>query len=65
MTIRFKKTHLPEEIKQLLKAKLNPGEIKVGVITQKSLNDRVLVETNSIEKTEALGREIEQNAVKI
>ena len=59
MTIRSKKSHPPEEIQQLLKAKINPGEIKVGVTTLKSLNDCVLVETNSIEETEALGREIE------
>jgi hypothetical protein len=59
MIIRSKKTHPPEEIKQLLKAKINPGEIKVGVATLKSINDSVLVETNSIEETEALGREIE------
>ena len=59
MTIRSKKAHPPEEIQQLLKAKINPGEIKVGVTILKSLNDSVLVETKSIEETEALGREIE------
>ena len=58
MTIRSKKAHLPEEIKQLLKAKINPGEIKIGVTTLKTFNDSVLVETNIIGKTEALGREI-------
>ena len=59
MTIRSKKAHPPEEIQQLLKAKVNPGDIKVGVTTLKSLNDSVLVETKSIEETEALRREIE------
>jgi hypothetical protein len=59
MTIKSKKAHPPEEIKQLLKAKINPAEIKVGVTTLKALNDSVLVETTSIEDTEALGREIE------
>jgi hypothetical protein len=59
MTIRSKKTHPPEEIKQLLQAKINPGEIKVGVATLKSLNDSVIVETNCMEETEALEREIE------
>ena len=59
MTIRSKKALPPEEIQQLLKANINPGETKVGVTTLKSLNDSVLVETNSIEETEALGREIE------
>jgi hypothetical protein len=28
MTIRSKEAHLPEEIKQFLKAKINPEEIK-------------------------------------
>jgi hypothetical protein len=59
ITIRTKKTHPPEEIQQLLKAKINLREIKVGVTVLKSLNDSVLVETNSVEETEALGREIE------
>jgi hypothetical protein len=59
MIVRSKKAHQPEEIQQLLKAKINPGEIKVGVTTLKLLNDSVLVETNSTEETEALGREIE------
>ena len=64
MTIRSKKAHPPEEIQQLLKAKIKPGEIKVGVTTLKSLNDSVPVETNSIEETETLGRESKQNVVK-
>jgi hypothetical protein len=59
ITIRSKHALPPEEIQQLLKAKINLSEIKVGVTTLKSLNDRVLVETNSIGETEALGLEIE------
>jgi len=38
MTVRSKGTHPPETIKQLLKAKINPSEIKVGINTFKTLN---------------------------
>ena len=48
-----------EEIKQLLKTKVNPGEIKVGVNSLKSLHGGVLIETNSIEEIEILGKEIQ------
>jgi len=48
-----------EEIKQLLKTKVNPGEIKVGVNSLKSLHGGVLIETNSIEQIEILGKEIQ------
>ena len=37
MTVRSRRAHPPEGIKQLLKTKINPGEINVGV-TLKSLN---------------------------
>jgi hypothetical protein len=39
-----------EEIKQILKTKINRAEIKVGVTTLKSLNVTEVVETSSIEK---------------
>jgi hypothetical protein len=46
---------LPERIKDLLKAKINPTEIKVGINTFKSLKrSKVLIETNSKEEIEAL-----------
>jgi hypothetical protein len=59
MTIRSRKAQPPEEIKRILKAKVNPGGINVGVTTLKSLNESVLVETNSKEEIEVLGKEIQ------
>jgi len=59
ITVRSRGTHPPEEIKQLLKNKVNPGEIDVGVNMLKSLNGGVLIETNSIEEIEVLGKEIQ------
>lgn len=51
---------LPSDtIKGLLKTKINPTEIKVGINTFKSLkNGRVLIETNSKEELEALEKGI-------
>jgi hypothetical protein len=59
MAFRSRSTRQPEEIKQLLKTKINPGEINVGVNTLKSLNGGVLIETNSLEEIEVLGKEIQ------
>ena len=59
MTVRSRSTRPPEEIKQPLKNKINPGEINVGVNTLKSLNGGALIETNSIEEIEVLGKEIQ------
>jgi hypothetical protein len=39
MTVRSKGKHSPETIKQLLKAKINPTEIKVGMNTFKTSTD--------------------------
>jgi hypothetical protein len=64
-TKKFKLTaqsneHLPPDtIKGLLKTKINPTEIKVGINSFKSLkNGRVLIETNSIQELEALQMDI-------
>ena len=35
MTIKSRGAHPPEKIKQILKNKINPGEINVGVILSK------------------------------
>jgi len=59
MTVRSKGIHQPEEIKQILKAKISPAEINVGVNTLKSVNGGVLIETNSIDEIESLGKEIQ------
>jgi len=62
MTVRSKGTHTPEAIKQLLKAKIKPSEIKVGINTFKTLNSgKVLIETNSKEEIEALEKDIQAN----
>lgn len=65
LTNKFKLTvksneHLPPDtIKGLLKTKINPTEMKVGINTFKSLkNGRVLIETNSKEELEALEKDI-------
>ena len=55
MTVRTRDIHQTEDIKQILKSKISPGEINVGVRTLKSLNGGVLIGTNSIEEIELLG----------
>jgi DNA repair exonuclease SbcCD ATPase subunit len=50
MTVKARSDIPSEEIKQLLKTKVTPGEIKVGVNSLKSLHDGVLIETNCIEE---------------
>ena len=48
LTLRSKRTHTPEEIKNLLKEKVNLIEIKVGIQTIKPLrDDRVIIEVGS------------------
>ena len=57
--VRFAENQLLETIKGLLKSKINPTEIKVGINTFKSLkNGEVLIETNSKEEIEALEKDI-------
>ena len=57
MTVRSRGAHTPETITQLLKTRINTGEIKVGVNTLKSSNGGVLIETNSKEEIEVLDKE--------
>jgi hypothetical protein len=60
MTVRYKGTHAPETIKQILKTKIKSSEIKVGINTFKILNSgRVLIETNSKVEIEALEKDIQ------
>ena len=59
MTIKSRDAHPPEKIKQILKNKINPGEINVGVNTFKTLSGGVLIETNSKEEIELLEKEIQ------
>ena len=59
LTVKSRDNHTPEKIKELLKAKINPTEIKVGINTFKSLkNGKVLIETNSKEEIEVLEKDI-------
>ena len=61
MTVRSRGVHTPETIKQLLKTRINTGEIKVAVNTLKSINGGVLIETNSKEEIAVLDKEIQAN----
>ena len=48
LSLRTKENHTPEEIQSLLKAKVNPTEINVGITSLKSLRDgTVIVEVGS------------------
>jgi predicted ATPase with chaperone activity len=59
LTVKAKEDQSSEIIKGLLKSKINPTEIKVGINTFKSLKKgKVLIETNSKEEIEALGKVI-------
>jgi hypothetical protein len=60
LTVKCK--HSQETIKELLQAKINPTEIKVGINTFKPLKSgKVLIETNSKEEIEALGKDKNAN----
>jgi hypothetical protein len=59
MTVKSRGAHPPDTIKQILKTKINPGEINVGVNTFKLFNGGVLIETNSKEEIEVLDKEIQ------
>ena len=59
MTVKSKGNQSPETIKGLLKPKIKPTEIRVGISTLKSLrNGKVLIETNSKDEIEALEKDI-------
>jgi len=59
MTIKSRGAHPPEKIKQILKNKINLGEIKVRVNTFKTISGGLLIETNSKEEIEVLEKEIQ------
>jgi len=59
LTVKTKSNQPPEAIKELLKTKINPIKIKVGINTFNSVSKgAVLIETNSKEETEKLEKEI-------
>ena len=58
LTVKSRDNHSPETIKELLKAKINPTEIKVGIHIFKSLrNGKVIIETDSKEEIEFLEKD--------
>jgi hypothetical protein len=59
LTVTSKERQPPDAIKDLLKTKINPTDIKVGISTLKTLRDgRVQIETGSKEEIETLQRDI-------
>jgi hypothetical protein len=61
ITVTSKENQTSEMIRELLKSKVNPTEIKVGINNLKSLrNGKVLIETNTKEKLEMLGKDINE-----
>ena len=60
ITVKSTGAHPPDTIKQILRTKINPGEIKVGIRTFKSFSGGVIIETNSKEEIEILSKEIQE-----
>jgi len=59
--IRSRLSQTSEMIKKILKSKVNPTEIKVGITSLKLLRDGiVMMEANSKNEIEAIGNEIEE-----
>jgi hypothetical protein len=59
--IRSRVNETPDMIKKLLRSKVNPTEIKVEITSLKLLRDgKVMVQANSKNKIEALGKKIEE-----
>jgi hypothetical protein len=59
LTVTAKGNQTADAIKGLLKSKINPTEMKVGINTFKSLkNGRVLIQTNSKQEIELLEKDI-------
>jgi hypothetical protein len=59
ITVRSRGTYQPEDIKQILKAKISSADINVGVNTLKSVNGGVQIVTNSTDEVESLGKEMQ------
>jgi hypothetical protein len=61
LTITPKDSLSPEEVKGILKAKINPTKIKVGIKSIKALrNGRVQIETGNKDETEILTKDINE-----
>jgi len=61
LTIRSRGNQTPDEITRLLKTKVNPTEIKVGITSLRPLRDgRIIIEVGSKKDKETLGEKIGQ-----
>ena len=61
LTVKSKEPLPPESIKGVLKAKINPSKIRVGINTLRTLrNGQVLIETSSREELEAIEKDINE-----
>ena len=61
LTLRSKENHTPEGIIRVLKEKVNPTEIKVGITSLRTMRDgRVLIETGSKNEMNLLGDKIRE-----
>lgn len=61
ISVTSKENQTSEMIRELLNSKVNPTEIKVRINTLKSLrNGKVLMETNTKEELEMLGKDINE-----
>jgi hypothetical protein len=59
IVVNSKSDQSPETIKNILKSKINPTALKVGVKSLKSLRDvRVLIEVGSVDETNLLSADI-------
>ena len=47
LTLRTKDNHTLEEIIRVLKQKVNPAELQVGITSLKTMRDRILIEASS------------------
>jgi len=57
--VKSKSDQSPETIRSILKSKINPADIKVGIKSLKSLRDgRVLIEVGSADETNLLSPNI-------
>jgi hypothetical protein len=65
LSLRTKDNHTPDEMMKLLKAKVNPTEINVGITSLKSLRDgRLIIEVGSKKEIETLGEKIREKCGK-
>ena len=65
ITIRSKGSHTPENMKELIKVRINPTEMKVGISNFKALKyGRILIEVGSKEERERISNRITEEGRK-